>query len=229
MMKLLFSFEGRIGRHNYLLGIVAQMAILAGLFFAFGTALISTFTVVGVPDLEAAGGQSALAVESLGIATIIFCVIVILVAFYMSAAVQVKRLHDLNLSGWFALISLSAGPVSAAAVAAGPEFVKLSGIVSLASLGIGLACLFFPGTRGPNNFGDHPMSIFDAPDRGGETWADRTQAHRQNLRAQQEASRDDGPGQSGDESAPRPRRAKRPPPPSGGGRGKGGFGKRGLA
>jgi uncharacterized membrane protein YhaH (DUF805 family) len=57
-------------------------------------------------------------------------------------AVQVRRLHDRELSGWFILLS----------------FIPYIGHVIL------LVLLCLPGTRGPNRFGADPIDSFDLRD-----------------------------------------------------------------
>ncbi len=235
MLRILFGLEGRIGRRNYLLAIVGQWAILMGLFFAFGSAMLAVFGMAGIdlspgatpPTAENLSPKQALMASGVGVASIIFMILFLGLSLYMGVAAQVKRLHDMNLSGWLTLINFASMPIAMSLVAADPANGPIALFIMLAPLGLGLACLFFPGTKGPNNFGDDRISIFDTPDRSGETWADRAQAHRQNLRAQQEASREDESDRRGsDDGSDRPRK-KRRTPPSGGGRG--GFGKRGLA
>ena len=237
MLRILFGLEGRIGRRNYLLAIVGQWAILTGLFFAFGTALISLMTTAGFdltpgaaqPAADDITPEQALVASGVGIASLIFIVLVLGFSWYMSTAAQVKRLHDMNMSGWLTLINIAAMPISMSLVASNPANGPIALLVGLLPFGLFLACLFFPGTRGPNKYADDRISVFDLPDgRDGETWADRAQAHRQSLREQQEASRDEAPrgGGSDDDSRARPRNRKRTPPS---GAGRGGFGKRGLA
>ena len=66
--------------------------------------------------------------------------VVALVCFVLLSSVTVKRLHDVNLSGWFYLVFLF------------PGFT--------APLSLGL--VFIRGTRGPNKFGTDPLSSTDA-------------------------------------------------------------------
>jgi len=217
MLRILFGFEGRIGRRNYLLAILGQSAVLTGMFLAFGTAILSLFAMMGIemapgaatPTPEELSPEQTLMASGVGIATIVFMIIVLGMSIYMGLAAQVKRLHDMNMSGWFTAVNF---------------------IFSLVPFGLGIACLFFPGTRGPNQFGDDRLSLFDMPEREGETWADRAQAHRKALRDEMETAQGTTPkssGSGGGEStrSPRPRRTRERTVPAG----KGGFGKRGLA
>lgn len=66
-------------------------------------------------------------------------------------AVQVRRLHDLGFSGWWYLAYVIGGN----AVGSVPEFgPSLNGLVSLCWI----AWMFFPGTTGPNKYGDDPKN-----------------------------------------------------------------------
>lgn len=59
----------------------------------------------------------------------------LLVCLYSTVVIQVKRWHDIGLSGWFILLS----------------FIPLIGIVS------GLYCLFKGGEKGANKYGIAPI------------------------------------------------------------------------
>lgn len=230
MLRILFGFEGRIGRRNYWLAILGQWAILGGMFAAFSTALTAMFSVIGVdltpgatpPDVEALSSGEQLFAGGLGIASLIFLVVVLGMSVYMSIAAQAKRLHDMNMSGWFTLLNFASLPIAMTLTASDPANAPIALFVMLIPIGLGLACGFFPGTVGPNNFGEDRLSIFDVSARTDESWADRAQAHRRALKDQQEASRD----VEVEEETPRQRRAAQRVP-SGGGRK--GFGKRGMA
>lgn len=232
MLRVLFGLEGRIGRRNYWLAIFGQWAILTGMFFAFGTALGALFSVIGVdimagaaaPEVEAMSPGEALFASGLGIASLIFLFVVLGMSVYMSVAAQVKRLHDMNMSGWLVMLNFASLPVSLTLVASDPANGPIALFVMLIPMGLGLACGFFPGTRGPNQYGEDRISIFDIAARTDETWADRAQAHRAELRAKQEVA-----NHAKDEEAaetPRQRRAAQRRPAGGG---KKGFGKRGMA
>jgi uncharacterized membrane protein YhaH (DUF805 family) len=78
----------------------------------------------------------------------------------------VRRLHDFNFRGWWALLALAPVPLSLLATATGTRLPQWGGhsriIIDVSNLGL-LALLFFmgwiaimatPGTNGPNRFGD---------------------------------------------------------------------------
>lgn len=64
-------------------------------------------------------------------------------------AVQVRRLHDLGVSGWWYLAYVVAGG------ALGQSSEIGNGLSSLLSLGW-IVWMFFPGTKGPNKWGEDP-------------------------------------------------------------------------
>ncbi len=75
---LLFSFEGRINRAKYWLGVVA-VAIVPWLFFMLAIAVNSTFLYW-------------------------IAVLVSLITIWPSLAIHIKRWHDRGKSGWWILI-----------------------------------------------------------------------------------------------------------------------------
>lgn len=64
-------------------------------------------------------------------------------------AVQVRRLHDLGVSGWWYLACIIAGNVVGEVPQGG---TYISGLLNLGWL----VWMFFPGTSGPNRYGDDP-------------------------------------------------------------------------
>jgi len=135
VLQALFALEGRLGRLAYfgyslLLGLV--LAVLAFLLLLpvhnpqnNVNALIAVFAVVGV------------------------------IGTWCSISLGVKRLHDLNLSGWhYAWMALV--PAAMEAVGKVTNELAISAVAGLISLLIGLYLLFWPGTDGPNDFGEAP-------------------------------------------------------------------------
>lgn len=232
MLRILFGFEGRIGRRNYWLAILGQWMILGAMFAAFNTALIAMFATIGVdlapgatpPNVDQLSSSEQLFAGGIGIAALAFLVVVLGMSVYMSVAAQVKRLHDMNMSGWFTLLNFASLPIAMTLTASDPANAPIALFVMLIPIGLGFACGFFPGTYGPNQFGEDRLSIFDVSARTDESWADRAQAHRRALKDQQEASRDDAPAVEAD--TPRKRRAAQRAPA---GSARKGFGKRGMA
>ena len=114
----LFSFRGRLGR---LAHVLQSVAIMAAVFIVAGslTALILTFETLFAPN------GTLLVLSGIG------ALIGYVVAVFLLACISVKRLHDLNLSGWFYWVTL----------------------IPVANILFGLYMLFAPGTDGPNRYG----------------------------------------------------------------------------
>ena len=111
--ELFTTAQGRIGRQDYWLG---------GLLL-----LVAQVAVAFVLDQ---GGESA-AKDLLGLATMIGFAVV---GFLLS----IKRLHDLDKSGWFSLLLL----------------------IPIVNFFVGLVWMgFFKGTAGENRFGADPLQI----------------------------------------------------------------------
>jgi uncharacterized membrane protein YhaH (DUF805 family) len=83
--KFLFSFRGRISRHQYWVQFVVPYVLLAFL-------VIAVDLIMGMYDAK----------TGVGLLTTIFSVLII----WPYLAIHVKRCHDRDRSGWFLLISL---------------------------------------------------------------------------------------------------------------------------
>ena len=121
MFKAPFSFDGRIRRIEYFLsgivgGIVTWIAMLLG---------VGTF-IFGASSGSAGGSVFGLLI---GLAALIASV-------WFSLAQGVKRLHDLNKSGWLILLM----------------FIPIVNAI------FGLYMLFADGTVGPNQYGADPKN-----------------------------------------------------------------------
>ena len=92
------------------------------------TLYLLAFLCYGLPRLaEYQFNNTAAHWENLALAGILFC-------FYLVVVLMVKRLHDLNLRGWWLLLAL----------------------IPIVSIGLGNALFFVSGTAGPNRFGPSP-------------------------------------------------------------------------
>ena len=80
--QILFSFKGRIGRKAYWLSFLGMMVALFAVIFVLALA--------GVGE------------DVIGLVTLVIYIPLI----WMSLAVQIKRWHDRNKSGWWVLITL---------------------------------------------------------------------------------------------------------------------------
>jgi uncharacterized membrane protein YhaH (DUF805 family) len=116
MKSLLFSFDGRIGRKTFWLTTLALMAVLAVVqVVAIGLAFVS---------------------EILGMIGMVALLVVAIGVLWAALAVQAKRWHDLDKSGWWILINLV--PV-------------VGGLYALVMTG------FVKGSEGSNQFGEDPV------------------------------------------------------------------------
>ena len=138
MGQLLFGFSGRLPRLRYfLLSLIpAIVAFLTGIIVAMN-----------------AGAGLAVFSEPLLVGSIVVFVLVGIVGLSLT----VRRLHDLNLTGWWILaiwIVPSAVEYAAVQLVNNPQLGStLSSVIALA---IGLWLWLAPGTRGANRFGPDP-------------------------------------------------------------------------
>ncbi|ACT04998.1 protein of unknown function DUF805 [Dickeya chrysanthemi Ech1591] len=123
-----FSFRGRVGRRDFWLGMVIVLALIVGLFVLAGTGWLET--------------QKAA-----------FMLVVLL---WPLTAILVKRLHDRNKSGWWALALVLAWMLGNGNWAMLPPLGQwgvgrfLPTLIAVMML---LDCGAFGGTTGANRFG----------------------------------------------------------------------------
>lgn len=125
--SILFSFEGRIGRQTFwlaTLGTVLVNSVISGL-------------LVGIASGSASGVVSG--GSEIGVIPTIVLVPWTLAVIWVSLAIQVKRWHDRDKSGWWVLICLV--PI-------------IGSIWALIETG------FLRGTNAPNRFGADPLLGF---------------------------------------------------------------------
>lgn len=122
MFKAPFSFDGRIRRIEYFLS-----GIVGGIVFSIAWALgIGTF-ILGAGMGSAGGSVFGLLI---GLAALV-------ASMWFSLAQGVKRLHDLDKSGWLILLMF----------------------VPIVNALFGLYMLFADGTVGPNQYGEDPKTV----------------------------------------------------------------------
>jgi uncharacterized membrane protein YhaH (DUF805 family) len=132
MLEAFTLLSGRLGRLAYL-----GYSLLLGLLLAL-IALIMIWPAYGTPNQNTI---FALAFVILG-----------LIAFWGGLALTVKRLHDLDMSGWHYLwISLAPSFINGVGRAMHSLPVAIFG--SALALIFALFLLFWPGTDGSNNYG----------------------------------------------------------------------------
>jgi uncharacterized membrane protein YhaH (DUF805 family) len=121
MFKAPFSFDGRIRRIEYFLsGLVCGVVVWIAMLLGVGTFLL------GAGSGSAAGSAFGLLIG----------VVAIIAAIWFSLAQGIKRLHDLDKSGWLILIC----------------YIPFIGWI------FALYMLFADGTVGPNQYGPDPKN-----------------------------------------------------------------------
>ena len=189
MLRVFFGFDGRIGRRNFLLVQVVNMLIWLLLYMTAFQSLMGYVLeaqMMGGLDAMAAAEQAAFFREMLSALGWVLgaALIVGLVTFWTDLASHVKRLHDFKVSGWWVLARYLSPFLAVAVVLMDPQFGPLALVLYLVPSAMFLACLLFPGTWGPNPYGDDRLSIFDLNARTDETWEDRVSAHKASLKGE---------------------------------------------
>ena len=130
MMHLLFGFDGRMRRLHYWLASFGAGFALSVFYLAVFMILFGIASTTG--DVSAAMSSPGMI-----IALLLLTLVYLVFAFWVSLAVQIKRWHDRDKSGWWVLIN----------------FVPfIGGIWAL------IECGFLEGTKGPNKFGPDPLA-----------------------------------------------------------------------
>jgi uncharacterized membrane protein YhaH (DUF805 family) len=144
-----FEFSGRSRRSEYwwfmIFTVVVMMVLLLGMFGA------EFDTLQGIMNVSLEDGLIP-ALNDVGPAFWLLLVLLAtfgLVSIIPSISLQIRRLHDLGVSGWWYLGYMLSGAVI-------PEIPQvgeaLNGVMTLGWY----AWMFFPGTQGPNRYGDDP-------------------------------------------------------------------------
>ena len=137
MWHELTRYDGRIGRLKYLgYHVLNWVAVVVALLVC--TAIFQTVSAVA-PAVQAVGAVIAVCI---GIAAVIAYV-------YISVCVTVRRLHDMDLSGWHYLWLVGASAAGSALQPAYPEIGLLFSIAVLVGYGV-LCCV--PGTTHANKY-----------------------------------------------------------------------------
>jgi uncharacterized membrane protein YhaH (DUF805 family) len=124
LKNILFSFQGRINRGKFWLFTIAVTVVYCvGMGILFGGAMTSSDPTITLRSLGVVGGIIAL--------------VLLIALIWISLALQVKRWHDRNKSGWWVLIQL--------VPAVGPIWFLIE-------------CGFCKGTTGANMYGADPIA-----------------------------------------------------------------------
>jgi uncharacterized membrane protein YhaH (DUF805 family) len=131
--NLFLSFEGRINRQPFWLGLLAMMIITwileFVLFAIFGVSMIPA-DPSATPEVAAAAAMDMMSKMVLPLG------ILVLITLWPALAIYTKRWHDRDKSGWWSLIL----------------FVPLIGAIWFL-----IECGFLRGTDGPNRFGNDQL------------------------------------------------------------------------
>jgi uncharacterized membrane protein YhaH (DUF805 family) len=164
-LKRYAEFSGRSRRQEFWMFMLLLLVIWMVAFFGI--------MVMGVGALSMAGanadGSPRVAgmmgmVASMGIIAVILG-IVWLALLIPTLAVQVRRLHDTDRSGWWIMIYWGPAILSwivniAGAANQSTGLIMLAGLCSLLALVASIVLLVFyclPGTNGPNQYGPDPL------------------------------------------------------------------------
>jgi uncharacterized membrane protein YhaH (DUF805 family) len=143
LLELLFGFQGRINRLKYWLGFCTWVVIGVLVYFALKIVIAATSLNTGVVLFWGMG-------------------LLVLVPFLVSSiAINLRRLHDRDKSGWwllvFYLIPVALAVFAQAAVNGNPDS-SVTKVAQYGTLAIQLWMIvelgFFPGTKGPNEYGE---------------------------------------------------------------------------
>ncbi len=130
--NLYLSFEGRINRQPFWLGLLAMTVVVWILEFI----IFSLFGGSAMMSIDANNPDAAAAMRTAMSGMIVPFCILFLVFLWPALAIYTKRWHDRDKSGWWSLIM----------------FVPIIG-----ALWLSIECGFLRGTDGPNRFGNDPL------------------------------------------------------------------------
>jgi uncharacterized membrane protein YhaH (DUF805 family) len=162
-LKRYAEFSGRSRRKEYwmfVLGMVLFYTVLVILMVALmGGAILNAAGGLDADGAAAGAGAGAGMMGAMLGGGIIGIVILLswLLLLIPSIAVGVRRLHDIDRTGWW--LMLGYGPYILSMILMMSGSVELAAILNLVSLVGFIVLLVFavmPGTRGPNRFGPDP-------------------------------------------------------------------------
>jgi uncharacterized membrane protein YhaH (DUF805 family) len=152
--KVMFSFEGRIGRQQFWIGTLIIWGASIVLLIALLAAMWQPLMEVGQDPTaweEAADSDPIKALQTMGpmISAILIYLLFQIAIIWPSLALCVKRLHDRDQSGWWVMLFV------------GDYFLRLIPVLGLLTwFGFRIYWLvnlgILEGTRGPNRYGPSP-------------------------------------------------------------------------
>lgn len=122
--KRYFEFNGRSGRAEYWWPTLTLVVLTLGLIIA-GAVMSEGFTDFG----------------PLSVTLFLVLAVLVILTFIPSIALNVRRLHDFNQTGWIYLGVFVAGML-----------ISLVQIIAMVVIGV------IEGTKGPNKYGDDPLN-----------------------------------------------------------------------
>lgn len=165
-------FSGRMNRQNYIIGssVIVLLPLICFLVVIFNILLSpSTFAMpyidpnnpgqIVTPQLSLASILTSPGNDAWTVAGIISFILSIPYLFSM----QIKRLHDLNLTGWLWIINflplLFINQMFSLSEISHPDTLFIiSNFISLVSGVFSIYVSLWPGTRGQNKYGDPPLA-----------------------------------------------------------------------
>lgn len=155
-LKRYAEFSGRSRRMEYWMFFLGVVLFYLALFLVMMLLVGGAMSAAFMGNNPGAGAGMMGAMLGGGIIGIVI-VLTWLLLLIPSLAVGVRRLHDIDRSGWW--LMLGYGPYILSMVLAILQLVDIAAILNLVSL-VGFLVLlvfaFLPGTRGPNRFGPDP-------------------------------------------------------------------------
>jgi uncharacterized membrane protein YhaH (DUF805 family) len=147
----MFSFEGRLRRQDFWICTLILWGVSIAMFIAVFSLAFAPIMALGLSEQNGGKVEDAAAFAALAPLIPLFMIfgLLQLAMIWPSAAVQVKRCHDRDQSGWLVLIII---------------FGRLLGWIPLIGIIPGLAAFLFwlinlgilEGTPGPNRYGESP-------------------------------------------------------------------------
>jgi pSer/pThr/pTyr-binding forkhead associated (FHA) protein/uncharacterized membrane protein YhaH (DUF805 family) len=142
---LLFSFKGRLNRMSYFATTVLLMLISALISFIIATSLSANLSLLINSGIEIRD-----IIPMFGTWGIIYFILCLIIS-YINLSIMVKRLHDMNFSGYVLLIYFFINVILSIIGSMVPVFVAITVLITFLFF---LFLIFWPGTEGPNRFGN---------------------------------------------------------------------------
>ncbi len=159
MFSAFFGFFNRIGRLQFWLVALATGIIIMVPVMMMGARIAGEAGTLAAADATGEKMEPGVATAIVADAVSQYGVLLVIAAFvclWMYLSSYIQRLHDLNHSGWWILAAILV-PI-AVQIIVSPVVGMVLTLAILAYLG------FWPGTSGPNRFGNGPVGV--APDPG---------------------------------------------------------------